>query len=1274
MGMLLNGSLRGNKTELLVRNYADLVNSGVKPDEILVINLNKYKNQSFIDEVQKLVKVKTLDTSNIQTFYGLCYNAVKDNWDYVQSKIKIGENTSEPNLCGLEVSQYIFSQSIKNNIFKDYLSKINLFHQLFKRYSLIVQNDLSEREIKERSEILKETFFPDTQKALDFYKRKTLEYRSFDYLRQIAVFKDIYSNTDYFKNIKYLFIDDADEITYAVFEFINHLKPQLKDRFIAYDTFGSSRCGYLSAYRKSVDKFEEIFGEKAKKLSSNDKIACEAQKLYLNIKQNKKSNPAIMTFSEKNKRLDMFEALASDIEKALENGIKPNQISIITPLVDDMFIFSLSELLPNFDFQFLTGSEKLSDNKLIKNLLFLLKLSFQSKRTEFDSRELAGLLQNLFNIPPKFFYKACYSVQNGADFKDIKFNDEHFDSLYAEFLNLLEKISASDMLLSEKLNIAFLEFNRQEISERDRAKFEFLLKQVSGFESALKGEINQKSIIKQLENSIISENPSVAEEIRENAVVVATPQRIIDFELKRDYEFWLDVSSFEWCKEDLGTLYNSWVFNKDWEKEEFIHQDNIDLTREKTARVLRKLVLCANKEIRLYSSLYDSFGIENYGGLNEFISPKGKKQTTEYIFTPRPDQKPVLDYKNGKMGVMAVPGAGKTTILLSLVLKLLNDGIAPQNIFVVTYMDSAARNFRERIKNITNKNSELPNISTIHGLALRLIKENANYTKLGLNENFEITDDKEKENIIKFLMSQKNVEQDKYEAYSKSISTLKLEGIREPESSKYKNINEFFDFYKLYRKYMADNNLIDYDDMLCLALELLEKNPDILSYYQNIFHYIIEDEAQDSTKLQQRLLTLLSGKYNNLVRCGDINQAITTTFTNTNPEDFRQYVKDNKCVEMVSSQRCAAPIFSLANSLIDYAFKQEETKNAFYNIKMSPTGDNPKTTQKPVNITFKTAAAEKEFIRDKIKKILAHNPKTTIALLLRNNYQVRDYESFFNDSGLKTIAKTDFLEQKSTFRVIFTVLKLIKTPLSNTLALEIGNVLAQNGVIHLTDEDRAFLKKLKTPFLLYDYDELGSEGLSQLHGDLEYWLNNLSLPLDVLSVKIGLYYFKTAVEKSNVYLIAMLIRRLLDKTSSLDKFFDELENLSKRPLRSGFRFFSEEDENGNQEREGKISIMTIHKSKGDEFDVVFIPEFSLKNYGITLSDTKLKSDTFFTKTVKSVVSGQAQKDDRALKFENIDETLRLIYVGMTRAKQILCFTSNDKADRGKKNLLIEELL
>jgi len=100
--------------------------------------------------------------------------------------------------------------------------------------------------------------------------------------------------------------------------------------------------------------------------------------------------------------------------------------------------------------------------------------------------------------------------------------------------------------------------------------------------------------------------------------------------------------------------------------------------------------------------LFDSNGIENYGALEDFIvveNPQEQEDTDQRTFKiiPREDQKPVLDYLSGKMGISAVPGAGKTTILLALIIKLLERGINPERIFVLTYMDSAARNFRERI-------------------------------------------------------------------------------------------------------------------------------------------------------------------------------------------------------------------------------------------------------------------------------------------------------------------------------------------------------------------------------------------------------------------------------------------------------------------------------------------------------------------------------------------------------------------------------------------------
>ena len=176
--------------------------------------------------------------------------------------------------------------------------------------------------------------------------------------------------------------------------------------------------------------------------------------------------------------------------------------------------------------------------------------------------------------------------------------------------------------------------------------------------------------------------------------------------------------------------------------------------KKKTARILRKLTLCADEHIYAYSSLFDGNGIENFGGIEKYITVSSAPVATEetkkkFQITPRADQQPVLDYKSGRMAISAVPGAGKTTILLALILKLLENGANPENIFVLTYMESAARNFRERIKTVREDSAQLPNISTIHGLALRILKENGNFERLGLPSDFEICDDTQRTRIVR---------------------------------------------------------------------------------------------------------------------------------------------------------------------------------------------------------------------------------------------------------------------------------------------------------------------------------------------------------------------------------------------------------------------------------------------------------------------------------------------------------------------------------------------
>ncbi len=1270
--MLIEGNLKTNKTQILKEKYLELLENGVNTSEILVICLNLYKKQDFIESIKQNTKEESLEQFNIHTFYGLAYNALLDNWPVIENQINSGDTRIIPNLCGLEVSQYILKNCFKTDVFKDYGSKLNLLHQLFRRYSLIVQNSLSDKEVKKRSEILKESFKDDAKKTIDLYKLSTLEYRSFDYLRQMAVFSYIYKNTDYFKEIKYLFIDDADEITYIILDFVKTLAPQLKEAFIAYDRDGASRCGYLSAYKTGVYEFEKLFNEKKVRLEEKSLISEEADKLFNNIISDKKTSSKSISFFEKSKRLELIDSVSDRINQLIKSGAKPSDILIISPTIDNLLKFSLKESLNslNLKHQFISGSEKLCENKLIKASIAILKLSHPEWNLKVDSFEIRGIFTDLLNIPAKYCLKIIEHFKNNESLAPIEFENEAYNLSYLSLLELIKKIKESNLSLSKELLTIYEKFVCKNASVNDLNKFSFLIKEAQDFETAF-GKNNdkiKKDFIIQIENSVISENPYNATLLEENAIMVATPQKTIDLELKTKYQIWLDASNNEWLKQDIGPLYNAWVFHADWDKETFTYEDNLRLTKEKIARILRKLMLCCDKEISAYSSLYDSNGNENFGGILDFFdlsdgTALSKKEKKKII--PREDQKAVLNYKKGKMGVMAVPGAGKTTILLALIIQFFERGILAENIFVLTYMESAARNLKERITATYPQCLELPNISTIHGLALRIIKENSNYSKLNLTDSFEICDDNEKQKIIREALLRLNIDQENYENYEKGISAIKLSAGEFNLKSRHKEINDFIRFFKEYNKILRENNLIDYDDMLDLAVKLLEKNPDILEYYQNLCKYIIEDEAQDSSSLQQKLLGLLAGKHRNLIRCGDVNQSITGTFTNSDLKEFIKYLKENTLVEMNSSQRCSEPVYSLANRLIEYSQKSETLKNAFYPIKMIPTESNPTTKKQPEFKIFEDEDEEKNHILKQIKTTLQQSPNSSIAILLRNNYQVNDFNAFLTKNGLKTITRTDFLGEKSVFKVIFSIIKLIQNPWNNKNLLKTMNTLQETKIINFSQADFKFVEDLKTPFVSIYCDEIQSQNLSQLYWDVNYWVNQANLPLDDMAIKIGLHYLKTDIEKSNTYLISTLIKRLASTYKNTETIIEKLEEVSKRPILSKYKFFTDE-EKINKDDDGKVNIMTVHKSKGDEFDTVFIPELTEDSYSTDINKVKIKSNNHFMETIKSLEINYQKKDTAQLKKEQIEENLRLLYVAITRAKKEL-FLSSAKSYKKKKN-------
>lgn len=1284
--MILNATISSNKNTVLTDKYVELLDKGIDTSKILVIVQNSIQKNNFLKEVLEKTNQDTFRMPLIYSFNSLIYNTILDNWAYIENSLK-GTARILPNQNGLEVTQYILKDILKDIKFKGYNSKKSLLHQIFRRYSLIVQNNLTDEDVKWRSEeVLKEGFAEDSKHVIHELLKRTLNYRSLDYLRQSLIFNHIYKHTEYFKDIEYLIINNADEMPPICIDFVEFLSKQLKDELIVCDELGSSRCGYLSANKNTFKHLQNIFkNSTVEKLETKSKLYTDAQTLYSNLINDNNENLQNFSYQAPSKRATMIDLALSKIKELINRGVKASEIAIITPIIDDMLKFQIKETIEENIATplYISGSEKLIQNPLITASLKVIMLSSDLKEnlTEYDIR---GILYNLLRIPIKYTREILTHFEETKTLIEHDFKNEEYNEKYSKFLEVINYLENSNLCFSEKLLLIFNKFvNLSTSTTKEINRFSFCVKQIQDFENVFGKDFtieHSDEILNQLENSIISENPYGILSIEDNNLIVSTPQKIIDNEIETKYQFWLDISSSEWIKNDIGPLYNAWVFQKDWEKEEYTVDDDIELSKQKNARVLRKLTLCAKEKIFTYSSLFDGLGVENFRGIEKYINYVKDSAPKYNKITPRKDQEGVLTYQKDKMAISAVPGAGKTTILLALIIKLLEKGIKPENIFVLTYMESAARNFRDRIKNICSDLTTLPNISTIHGLALRILKDNSNYERLNLPSDFEICDDTKRYSILQQISQKIKLKRGELEEFDRAISVAKHSKINSDISSKDEKIQRFLSFYKEYQNALNEENIIDYDDMLIMSVKLLEDNPDILKHYQEICEYVIEDEAQDSSAIQQKLIGLLSQKHKNLIRCGDINQSITTTFSNADVEGFRKFIKDSNKVEMNCSQRCARDVYKLANKLVDWAETNDEMKNAFYNIKMVEVeGKNPVANNSITSLILSNGNFEKNYILKQIRNLLSENPKSTIGILLRNNYQVSEWLKRIDDAGFKTISRSESLEQKVIFKVIFAILKIIEKPFDNNVLANSYEILAQHG--YYKPRLQLEIKNSKIPFIEINTDEIENPDLSKFYWDISYWLTFSTLPMDELCLKIGQYYFSGEIEKSNVYLISTLIKRLMVANNGFTNVLNKFEELSKKSSLSGFKFFSENDENDSEYLKGKIQIMTMHKSKGDEFDYVFIPEFSEKNLSLNIDSMKLKGSSAFIENIKMLNPNYKGKTELDLKKEILEENLRLLYVAITRAKKKLYFTCSQKQknyygkeEKIEENIIFNELL
>ncbi len=708
----------------------------------------------------------------------------------------------------------------------------------------------------------------------------------------------------------------------------------------------------------------------------------------------------------------------------------------------------------------------------------------------------------------------------------------------------------------------------------------------------------------------------------------------------------------------------------------------------------------------------------------------------------REDQLPIIKYEGGKMAVPAVPGAGKTFIVTNLVAKLLEENRQGKGkILILTYMNSAVNNFKVRIKKILeDKNIEDKNsyeVMTIHSLAVKIIKEKPEIVML--NEDFNIADDLQKtmilgdcinnfklnggEKAFRFFVKEQKDQMwadrqleawDKgfYDLVQNTISELKYKDITPQKLNEYMKENRrgvlkiILPIYTEYEKKLKVNGLLDYDDMLILAYKALSIDEDLKRKYQNKYQYVFEDECQDSNEIQGKIIGLICEEHNNLVRVGDINQSITGTFSSSDPKFFKNFIENSDCCfRMDMSNRSSKDVINLANELVRYVTQnlQPECKDALedMDIKTVPKNRGYKENPQPdrYQISYKYYETFDNEIENTVKFVRNINkkyPDKSIGILVPYNDHVNlvakelikeDLE--FEELGPNSLRKRRVIDNIAL--IIDFILncddkeKLIEV--LDKVYIKTDNKEGKKDFIQLLREEHLTVENL-----LYD-DECSKDIIidtdSDLYQSFLYGIQNLKniieYPLtriDKLILFIGDRMIIEKEERAIVDYLAFYVKYLVAENNSinLQQIYNLLSNRKNRVFSYIIEVVSEI--NGYEPLPGSITVCNYHKSKGLEWDCVFLLGMTEFNFPDNIYQ-KFQCDKWYLKEkyknpeanikaeIDFLLNGEVTKNySKEIKESLIKEKIRLLYVGITRAKEMLILSAsakNSSTDKKKQN-------
>ncbi|MEA2013039.1 MAG: UvrD-helicase domain-containing protein [Verrucomicrobiota bacterium] len=614
---------------------------------------------------------------------------------------------------------------------------------------------------------------------------------------------------------------------------------------------------------------------------------------------------------------------------------------------------------------------------------------------------------------------------------------------------------------------------------------------------------------------------------------------------------------------------------------------------------------------------------------------------------------------DGPLLILAGAGTGKTSVITHRIEYMVKSGILPANILAVTFTNKAAREMKSRLHQMLGKKKGFElKIGTFHSLCAGILRKYIHL--LGYHSDFSIADTEDQKGVLSQIITEEKLSRDEFDLnmVRNRISSAKS-SLLTPDGILGNNISSetIAGIWRLYQKRMKDQNMVDFDDLLALTIELWKTNYDVLQKHREHFKYVMVDEYQDTNHIQFSLINMLSETNRNLCVVGDDDQSIYAWrgADVSNILNFQEKFPETKIIKLEQNYRSTKNILKAAHSVISNNPERYDKKVWSDHC----DGDLIKC--------IKTENAEKEaeflarFIREeKIQKQLRFDD---FSILFRSNYQSRSLEKAMRQNSIpyRLIGLSSFFERKEV-RDALAYLKILINPsdrvsfrrILNVPPRRIGSTTIQKLNSHIIQTEGSFLDAMINKKIVNSLPNNTKISIEEFTKQLKKYRGILYSNKQSCSRLAGDFLIDIGYT-NNLGKIYKPRSEAEQRYENVCEFINDLtyfENnivkpgqKAKKILRDYLEYCSLKDDKDKTEddkdSEGGVALLTVHSAKGLEFPYV-------------------------------ILAGMEQKlfpHEHSLKDGQGNEERRLFYVAVTRAKQNLALTyANTRKRYGKAEL------